>query len=124
MKSDTWYFPDKQQTIHSLNVSFTGIVIFVGNVSGGVNFRTILPSYFIAGRKRDSRGPTPTMDNGKYVESSIPVMGVTVYSTARTESNETKPSAVKSLPRCKDYDGNSGFSVFSGGWSCPCFLCL
>lgn len=64
------------------------------------------------------------MDNGKYIESSIPVMGVTVYSTARTEPNETKPSAVKSLPRCKDYDGNSGFSVYSGGWNCPCFLCL
>ncbi|CAG2210740.1 RBM26 [Mytilus edulis] len=66
--------------------------------------------------KRDSRGPTPTMDNGKYIESSIPVMGVTVYSTARTEPNETKPSAVKSLPRCKDYD-EQGFCM--RGDLCP-----
>ncbi|XP_063413751.1 RNA-binding protein 26-like [Mytilus trossulus] len=68
------------------------------------------------GRKRDSRGPTPTMDNGKYIESSIPVMGVTVYSTARTEPNETKPPAVKSLPRCKDYD-EQGFCM--RGDLCP-----
>ena len=65
--------------------------------------------FLISDRKKDSRGPTPTMDNGKYKESNIPVMGVTVYSTAHGESSDTK--TVTSRPRCKDYDGNTGFSI-------------
>ena len=65
-------------------------------------------------RKKDSRGPTPTMDNGKYKESNIPVMGVTVYSTAHGESSDTK--TVTSRPRCKDYD-EQGFCM--RGDLCP-----
>lgn len=74
-----------------------------------------MPMCFTVG-KRDSRGSTPTMDNGKYKESSIPVMGVTVYSTTRTDTTETKPQPAGSRPRCKDYDGKFGVSVFGGGW--------
>lgn len=63
----------------------------------------------------DSRGSTPTLDNGKYDSTSaIPTVGSAMYSIPRGEgvySSESHPQSLPALPapsrqRCKDYDGN------------------
>lgn len=55
----------------------------------------------------DSRGSTPTLDNGKYSNAqSIPAVGGGVYSMAHGDRCFTTDSAGREIrPRCKDYDG-------------------
>lgn len=64
----------------------------------------------------DSRGSTPTLDNGKYDSTSaIPTVGSAMYSIPRGEgvySSESHPQGLPALPapsrqRCKDYDGKN-----------------
>lgn len=64
----------------------------------------------------DSRGSTPTLDNGKYDSTSaIPTVGSAMYSIPRAEgvySSESHPQGLPALPapsrqRCKDYDGKN-----------------
>lgn len=54
----------------------------------------------------DSRGSTPTQDNGRYGPSSIPTIGG-VYSLAHSDSRYTMESTARgnARPRCIDYDG-------------------
>nr|XP_022323156.1 RNA-binding protein 26-like isoform X1 [Crassostrea virginica] len=73
----------------------------------------------------DSRGSTPTLDNGKYdTTSAIPTVGSAMYSVPRGEgvySSESHPQGLPALPapsrqRCKDYD-EKGFCM--RGDLCP-----
>ncbi|XP_065932682.1 RNA-binding protein 26 isoform X2 [Magallana gigas] len=73
----------------------------------------------------DSRGSTPTLDNGKYDSTSaIPTVGSAMYSIPRGEgvySSESHPQGLPALPapsrqRCKDYD-EKGFCM--RGDLCP-----
>ncbi|XP_056010685.1 RNA-binding protein 26-like isoform X2 [Ostrea edulis] len=73
----------------------------------------------------DSRGSTPTLDNGKYdTPSIIPTVGSAMYSAPRGEGGYPSESQPKGLPaisvpsrqRCKDYD-EKGFCM--RGDLCP-----
>ncbi|XP_061164198.1 RNA-binding protein 26-like isoform X2 [Saccostrea echinata] len=73
----------------------------------------------------DSRGSTPTLDNGKYdTTSTIPTVGSAVYSVPRVEGGYPSESHSQGLPavpapsrqRCKDYD-EKGFCM--RGDLCP-----
>ncbi|XP_062598259.1 RNA-binding protein 26-like, partial [Saccostrea cucullata] len=76
-------------------------------------------------QQSDSRGSTPTLDNGKYdATSSIPTVGSAVYSVPRVEGgypSESHPQGLPAVPapsrqRCKDYD-EKGFCM--RGDLCP-----